>query len=236
MDYARMRAIAEELMAHAPEDVWATEISGDEIIMMMSPANLHELIVYRLAKHVDRQLERSGTGLIAHGGADIEDPESGIKRRPDVMIFPESALESGEAVHPREVTAVVEVVSKSNPENDYEGKMRDYPIMGVPFYLIIDPRTGTGLVLSAPHQTPEGRRYSTRREFTFGRPSGSVSTKSPPPISQPTDRQRSLPGILGAHGTLRRCAAEPDPLADAVARLALVRRCDSRGVRPLHRA
>ncbi|MCC9309614.1 Uma2 family endonuclease [Kitasatospora sp. RB6PN24] len=168
MDYARMRAIADELMAHAPEDVWATEISGDEIIMMMSPANLHELIVYRLAKRLDRQLERSGTGLIAHGGADIEDPESGVKRRPDVMVFPERALESGEAVHPREVVAVVEVVSKSNPENDYEGKMRDYPTMEVPYYLIVDPRTGTGLLLSAPHQTPEGRRYSTRREFAFG--------------------------------------------------------------------
>ncbi|GAA0659155.1 hypothetical protein GCM10010193_07440 [Kitasatospora atroaurantiaca] len=168
MDYARMRAVADELAAHAPEDVWATEISGDEIIMMMSPANLHELIVYRLAKHLDRQLEQSTPGLIAHGGADIEDPESGIKRRPDVMVFPESALESGEAVHPRDVTAVVEVVSKSNPENDYEGKMRDYPTMGIPHYLIIDPRNGTGLVLSAPHTTPEGRRYSTRRDFQFG--------------------------------------------------------------------
>ncbi|MDH6135794.1 Uma2 family endonuclease [Kitasatospora sp. MAA4] len=168
MDYARMRAVADELAAHAPEDVWAIEISGDEIIMTMSQVNLHELIVYRLAKHLDRQLEQSALGLIAHGGADVEDPASGIKRRPDVMVFPEAALESGEAVHPRDVTAVVEVVSKSNPENDYEGKMRDYPTMGIPYYLIVDPRTGTGLVLSAPHSTPEGPRYSTRREFRFG--------------------------------------------------------------------
>ncbi|ARZ65786.1 hypothetical protein SMD11_0119 [Streptomyces albireticuli] len=168
MDYARMRAVADQLAAHAPEDVWATEISGNEIIMMMSPANLHELIVYRLAKHLDRQLDRSAPGLIAHGGADVEDPEAGIKRRPDVMVFPEQALESGEAVHPREITAVVEVVSRSNPENDYEGKMRDYPTMGIPYYLIIDPRNGTGLLLSAPHATPEGPRYSTRREFRFG--------------------------------------------------------------------
>ncbi|WP_157531478.1 MULTISPECIES: hypothetical protein [unclassified Kitasatospora] len=46
--------------------------------------------------------------------------------------------------------------------------MRDYPTMGIPHYLIVDPRTGTGLVLSAPHPTPEGPRYSTRREFHFG--------------------------------------------------------------------
>ncbi|MDH6113272.1 Uma2 family endonuclease [Kitasatospora sp. MAP12-15] len=168
MDYARMRAVADELAALAPEDVWATEISGDEIIMMMSPANLHELIVYRLAKQLDRQLEKSALELIAHGGADVEDSASGIKRRPDIMVFPESALESGDAVHPRDVVAVVEVVSKSNPENDYQGKMRDYPVMGIPYYLIVDPRNGTGIVLSAPHTTPEGPRYSTRREFRFG--------------------------------------------------------------------
>ncbi|MER8182323.1 Uma2 family endonuclease [Kitasatospora sp. NPDC094015] len=168
MDYARMRAVADELTAHAPEDVRAVEISGDEIIMMMSPVNLHELIVYRLTRLLDRQLADAAEPFIAHGGADIEDPESGIKRRPDVMVFPESALTAGDAVHPREVIAVVEVVSKSNPENDYEGKMRDYPTMGIPHYLIVDPRNGTGLVLSLPHDTPEGRRYSTRREFRFG--------------------------------------------------------------------
>ncbi|MER5637018.1 hypothetical protein ABT095_08685 [Kitasatospora sp. NPDC002227] len=32
------------------------------------------------------------------------------------------------------------------------GKMRDYPVMGIPHYLIVDPRNGTG----------------TRREFAFG--------------------------------------------------------------------
>ncbi|KQV19236.1 MULTISPECIES: Uma2 family endonuclease [unclassified Kitasatospora] len=114
MGYARMRAVADEIAARAPDDVWATEISGSEIIVLTGRANLHELIVHRLARRLDRQLEQSTPGLIAHGGADVEDPESGIKRHPDVMVFPERVLESGEAVHPRDVTAVVEVVSKSN--------------------------------------------------------------------------------------------------------------------------
>ncbi|MFF2812354.1 Uma2 family endonuclease [Streptomyces sp. NPDC058000] len=37
----------------------------------------------------------------------------------------------------------VEVVSPSNPSNDYEEKSRDYPAMGIPHYLILDPRDGT---------------------------------------------------------------------------------------------
>ncbi|MGC0312767.1 hypothetical protein QBC98_001233 [Kitasatospora acidiphila] len=88
VDYARMRAIADELMAHAPEDVWATEISGDEITVLTSPANLHELIVYRLAKHLDRQLERSGTGHIAHGGATSRTRNPGSSAAPTSWSFP----------------------------------------------------------------------------------------------------------------------------------------------------
>ncbi|MEV4616870.1 Uma2 family endonuclease [Kitasatospora sp. NPDC049258] len=168
MDHARRRAIAERLEAHAPERAWATEISGGEIIVLMSRGNLHELTRYHLTRQLARQPGGSGGDLIAHGGADVEDQESGIRRRPDVMVLAESALATGDAVHPREVITVVEVVSESNPENDYEGKMRDYPTMGIPHYLIIDPRNGTGLVLSLPRDTPEGRRYGTRREFRFG--------------------------------------------------------------------
>ncbi|WP_405020542.1 Uma2 family endonuclease [Kitasatospora sp. NBC_00070] len=168
MSYPRLRTIADAIATRAPDDVWATEISGSEILVLTGRINPHQLVARRLANQLDRQLDHAATGLIAHGGADVEDPESGIKRRPDVMVFPENARESGEAVHPRDVTGVVEVVSRSTPENDYEGRMRDYPTMGIPHYLIVDPRTGTGLVLSAPHSTPEGRRYSTRREFRFG--------------------------------------------------------------------
>jgi len=36
------------------------------------------------------------------------------------------------------------VVSRSNPENDWVGKMRDYPLLGVPIYVIFDPRITSG--------------------------------------------------------------------------------------------
>jgi Uma2 family endonuclease len=37
----------------------------------------------------------------------------------------------------------VEVVFPSSPGTDYEDKSRDYPAMGIPHYLIVDPRDGT---------------------------------------------------------------------------------------------
>lgn len=44
----------------------------------------------------------------------------------------------------------VEVVSPSNPENDLVGKVRDYPLMRIPLYLLIDPREGTVVLYAEP--------------------------------------------------------------------------------------
>ncbi|MCI0383283.1 Uma2 family endonuclease [Streptomyces sp. CNQ085] len=151
---------------HIPGEVRAVEINGEEIVMVMSPGSQHELIVRRVGRQPDARIERQGVDLIAHGGAGPEDPAVGVGRRPDVMVFPESCPETGEAVHPRDV--VVEVVSRTNPENDHEGKTRDYPATGIPCYLLPDPRKGTGALHPGIHRTPEGPRYGTSTEFAFG--------------------------------------------------------------------
>jgi prolyl-tRNA synthetase len=58
-------------------------------------------------------------------------------------VVDEEAMDVPGAVDATAVQLAVEIVSPSNPENDYEGKLRDHPIMGIPHYLIIDPRDGT---------------------------------------------------------------------------------------------
>jgi Uma2 family endonuclease len=168
MDYARMREIADELSK--VEESWAVEISGDEIIMMMGPSKRHEYIVLRLAQRLNRQLEGVEPEVWAHSGAEVEDPSGAAAlRRPDIMILPPEALNTeGPSLAPEDVLAVIEVVSKSNPENDYLGKTRDYAVMGIEHYLLVDPRKGTGTVLSSPHPTAEGQRYAQRLEFAFG--------------------------------------------------------------------
>jgi Uma2 family endonuclease len=158
--FAELRRIAEAL----PEvpGVGAVEIAHGEIIMMMSPVARHELAVIRLSGQLNAQLPATHPGFVAYGGADISDPALGRLRRPDIMVFDESALEADvSALRPDQVLLVVEVVSRSNPENDYEEKVTDYKAMGIPHYLIIDPRFGTGAIHFLPN-------YRDPVKFVFG--------------------------------------------------------------------
>ncbi|MFI8079241.1 Uma2 family endonuclease [Kitasatospora sp. NPDC086009] len=158
--YARLREIADQL-PQIP-GIGKVEIADGEIVMMMSPVKRHELAVIRLARQLNAQLPNTHPGYIAHGGADLEDVGLGRLRNPDLMVFPEAALDDeGRALLPHEILLVAEIVSKSNPENDYHGKVRDYAAMGIPLYLLVDPRKGTGIVHDGPG-------YPSRRAFAFG--------------------------------------------------------------------
>jgi Uma2 family endonuclease len=158
--FAKLRRIADQL-PRVP-GIGAVEIANGEIVMMMSPVNRHELAVVRIADQLNEQLAVTDPGYRAHGGADLVDAGLGRLRRPDIMVFPEALLESeADAIDPADVLLVVEIVSRSNPENDYEAKVADYAIMGIPNYLIVDPRDGTGIVHSQP-------KYAHREKFVFG--------------------------------------------------------------------
>jgi Uma2 family endonuclease len=158
--YARLREIADQL-PRIP-GISKVEIADGEIVMMMSPVRRHELAVLRIARQLNAQLPSTHPGYIAHPGGDLEDVGLGRLRCPDLMVFAEEALEEEQpALLPHEVLLVVEIVSKSNPENDYQNKVRDYAAMGIPLYLLVDPRKGTGIV----HDQPG---YASRKEFAFG--------------------------------------------------------------------
>jgi Uma2 family endonuclease len=98
----------------------------------------------------------------------VEAAPEGIMRHPDVMVIAMADMEGDGAFDPRTLIAAIEVVSRSNPDNDWVSKMRDYPLLGIPVYVIFDPRTGEGAVLTDIHTTPEGPRYATRKDFVYG--------------------------------------------------------------------
>jgi Uma2 family endonuclease len=155
--YARLREIADQL-PQVP-GIGKIEIADGEIVMMMSPVKRHELAVLHITRQLNAQLPSTHPGYIAFAGADLEDAGLGRLRRPDLMVFVEETLSGEEpAVVPHEVLLVVEIVSRSNPAKD---KVRDYAAMGIPFYLLVDPRLGTGIV----HQEPG---YPVREKFVFG--------------------------------------------------------------------
>ncbi|MFE2376941.1 Uma2 family endonuclease [Streptomyces sp. NPDC059398] len=168
MDYAKMRAIAEELTAYAEhlEGSWNVEIGpSGPFLAMMSPSKRHEGTVRRIRNQLNEQLPATRPGYVCENGPEIEHPEIGRMRRPDALVIPEEALdEPGLAVDATQVLAVIEIVSPSNPENDYGEKLAEYPAMGIGLYMIVDPRTGTIEV----HSEPCGDRYRQKAPYIFG--------------------------------------------------------------------
>lgn len=146
-DYAWIRKVADDLSTYAErlEGAWSVEIGADGPVMAMTrPVNRHERIAGRIRDQINRQIDGTHPGWIAETGPEVEDPRVGRMRRPDVLVCEESALESDrDSLAPDEVLACVEVVSKSNPGNDYVEKLADYPAMGIDRYMIVDPRNGT---------------------------------------------------------------------------------------------
>lgn len=147
------------------EGLTAPEISHGAVVMMMSPSSLHELNARRLRLQLDSQVPGTDPGFIAETGPGVLDPQHGILRYPDLVVVREEALETmAEGVDPAEVLLAAEIVSPSNPENDYIGKLRDYPAMGIRDYLLVDPREGVVI----HHFGPERGAYANTLKYTFG--------------------------------------------------------------------
>ncbi|WP_329118246.1 Uma2 family endonuclease [Streptomyces sp. NBC_01465] len=136
------------------------EISNGQIVMMMSPSGAHDLNAGRITRQLSDQVAE---GLFAYTG-DIEHPLAQKMRRPDVIVVEEAAMKTSGAIAAEAVALVVEVVSPSNPENDYVDKVRDYPVMGIPHYVIVDPRDSTCLHL----WEPKAGEYENKVHYRFG--------------------------------------------------------------------
>ncbi|MFE1796139.1 Uma2 family endonuclease [Streptomyces sp. NPDC059517] len=143
------------------------EITKEGIVHdLREPVGPHELTALHLRKRLEAVMPEE---LVAHTGTpDVEDEPEGIMRHPDVMVIAMTDMEVPGSFAPRTLVAAIEVVSRSHPGNDWVGKMRDYPLLGIPLYVIFDPRTGEGSVLSDIHPTPDGPRYATRKDFLYG--------------------------------------------------------------------
>ncbi len=163
-----MRAIAEDLGAYAErlEGAWRVEIGpSGPVLAMRCPSKRRAGIVRRVREQLDAQLLSTLPGHICANGPEIEHPAIGRMRHPDAVVIPEATLdEEGLAVDATQVLAAVEIVSPSGPSNDYDEKLADYPAMDIPYYMIVDPRTGTIQV----HSDPFKGRYSSKEPYIFG--------------------------------------------------------------------
>lgn len=143
------------------------EITKEGIVHdMMAPIGPHELTTLHLRKRLEKVMPEE---LVAHTGTpEVEAEPEGIMRHPDVMVISMADMDVPGSFDPHTLIAAIEVVSRSNPDNDWVSKVRDYPLIGIPVYAIFDPRTGAGAVLTDIHSTPHGPRYATRKDFVYG--------------------------------------------------------------------
>ncbi|MDY0811129.1 Uma2 family endonuclease [Kitasatospora purpeofusca] len=157
--HAQLLAYAQSL---TPPSGWKIEVSGDEIIMMAGPSVIHQRNLLLVREQFDAHRPRD---LMPSENTDLASPHTGKLRNPDLTYIPLAAVELGGNQVPAELAVIaVEIVAPSNPENDLVGKVRDYPQMGIPLYLVIDPREGT-LTL---HSEPGGGTYHRRWSGKFG--------------------------------------------------------------------
>jgi Uma2 family endonuclease len=156
----RLHDFAEQLaeLAEHQEDRWKVQTTDGQIFLtMMSPTAPHGLNVVRLR----RQIEAQTPEVIALNDTNMGDPETGLTKVPVLMVIAEEdADDTARVVNSRDVLMVVEVVSRTN----------DYPKMGVPLYVVVDPRKDkrTVTVHSDASQGPDGIRYRKEVPYAFG--------------------------------------------------------------------
>ncbi|MEU5776342.1 Uma2 family endonuclease [Streptomyces venezuelae] len=162
--YRHLRDIRDTLGKPAPMS-WP-EISGGRLITMTNPKLQHQHVAHHLRVQLEPQLDDSLALMLK---TDLEDAALGILRIPDLVVIDEELLHSdAESIDPRRSHLVIEIVSRSTPANDYTGKLHDYPAMGIPHYLIVDPRDGTAVHHWAPSQRTGEAAYDNRQHYTFG--------------------------------------------------------------------
>jgi Uma2 family endonuclease len=109
----------------------------------------------------------------------------GKSRNPDLTYLPAEVLETTDNQVPAEAAAIaIELLSPSNPENDWVGKVRDYPVTGIPLYLVVDARLKTVTLFSLP----DSRKYHRREDAHFGE-----TLRNPEPFGFDLDTATLLP-------------------------------------------
>ncbi|CAM5625622.1 Uma2 family endonuclease [Streptomyces viridifaciens] len=140
--HAQLLAYAQSL---TPPAGWKLEISGDEIIMMAGPSAIPQRNLLQIREQFDAHRP---SDMMPSENSDLASPNVGKLRNPDLTYIPLES--SGNQIPAEQAPIAVEIVSPSNPENDLVGKVRDYPLMGIPLYLLIDPREGDITLYSEP--------------------------------------------------------------------------------------
>ncbi|MFK0123334.1 Uma2 family endonuclease [Streptomyces nigra] len=162
VDERGMTKYFEEL--EPPEGV-RVELLRGEIVMMASPDLVHNMIVEDVLDQIPRKRwSRLQT-------QDIDTPDEASEPVPDLVVLERAARPASGSLLPSSlVTMVVEVVSRTSIQRDYEIKRSIYAAGKVPVYLIVDPIMAQCVLLTRPVGRRDDADYQRQQVTKFGAP------------------------------------------------------------------
>ena len=162
VDERGMTKYFEEL--EPPEGV-RVELLRGEIVMMASPDLVHNMIVEDVLDQIPRKRwSRLQT-------QDIDIPDEASEPVPDLVVLERAARPASGSLLPSSlVSMVVEVVSRTSIQRDYEIKRSIYAAGKVPVYLIVDPIMAQCVLLTRPVGRRDDADYQRQQVTKFGAP------------------------------------------------------------------
>ncbi|MFI8295146.1 Uma2 family endonuclease [Streptomyces nigra] len=162
VDERGMTKYFEEL--EPPEGV-RVELLRGEIVMMVSPDLVHNMIVEDVLDQIPRKRwSRLQT-------QDIDIPDEASEPVPDLVVLERAARPASGSLLPSSLaTMVVELVSRTSIQRDYEIKRSIYAAGKVPVYLIVDPIMAQCVLLTRPVGRRDDADYQRQQVTKFGAP------------------------------------------------------------------
>ncbi|MGW4743867.1 Uma2 family endonuclease [Streptomyces sp. NPDC004290] len=141
---------------------YRVEIADGKIIMTPQGEQRWKVIL-RAAPQIEQQLAGHGEIL---SDVMIDFPSSLYGYAPDLaVVAPGSERNKRGRFEWHSLEAVLEIVSLSTRDNDFEKKFRMYAECGIPLYVIIDPSENVCTVHSHPTRTGT---YADQEQIPFG--------------------------------------------------------------------
>ncbi|MER7515982.1 Uma2 family endonuclease [Streptomyces sp. NPDC126499] len=138
------------------------EITEGKIIMTPRSEDQSDVLI-EAAPQIKRQLAGHGKVL---SDVMIDFPSSLWGYAPDLAIVaPGAERNSRGRFEWHSLEAVIEVISKSTRDNDFQKKFRMYAECGIPLYVIVDPSDATCTIHSRPTRTGT---YAEQEQIPFG--------------------------------------------------------------------
>lgn len=157
---AQQELITLEQYENLPENIRAEVFEG-QIYYMASPSQIHQTILTELLVSIRSYLKKKGGNCqVFPAPFDVKLSDHPlILAQPDIMIICDKDKLDGKRCNGAP-DFVIEIISPSNPSDDYIRKLYYYKNYGVREYWIVDPRSQTILVYFFEQDSFNVRQYS----------------------------------------------------------------------------